>query len=77
MNEALMWRKLLRDLVRRMSSAEKRQFYANIGVTRTTIQCWHSGTDSPKVANLERLLTVLSGEQRDQFLALLQNDPKV
>jgi hypothetical protein len=76
MNEVT-WRTYLGNQVRRMSSEEKRRFYLAVGVNRTSILRWRSGTDTPKAANLARLLTVFPGERKDQFLDLLQDDPKV
>jgi len=71
------WRTYLGDLVHRMTSEQKQQFIRDLGVTRTTIQRWRSGEDTPKAGNLERLLAVLSEAQKMQFLALLQGDPRV
>lgn len=71
------WRTYLGDLVHRMDAEEKQRFCQSIGVTRTTIQRWRSGEDTPRAGNLERLLAVFSEVQRMQFLALLQNDPRV
>lgn len=75
--ENVTWRTYLGDLVRRMDATQKQKFYEGVGVTRTTVGRWRSGDDSPKAANLQRLLTVLLGEQRDQFLDLLQDDPRM
>jgi transcriptional regulator with XRE-family HTH domain len=71
------WRTYIDDLVHRMNSEEKQRFFREVGVSRTTIQRWRSGEDSPRAANLERLLAALSNAQRMQFLALLQDDHRV
>jgi transcriptional regulator with XRE-family HTH domain len=71
------WRTYLDDLVHRMNSEEKQRFFRDVGVSRTTVQRWRSGEDSPRAGNLERLLAVLPNAQRMQFLVLLQDDPRV
>jgi transcriptional regulator with XRE-family HTH domain len=71
------WQTFLDDLCRRMKSEEKQTFSAAVGVSMTTINRWRRGEDWPKTRNLERLLTVLSAEQRQQLLFLMRRDPKV
>ncbi len=73
----LTWRTFLDDLCRRMKSEEKQTFASAVGVSMTTINRWRRGEDWPKTRNLERLLAVLSDDQRQQILLLMHRDPKV
>lgn len=68
------WYEWLDQYCRRMNAEEKQQFLTALAVSKTTLNRWRRGKDSPNAGNLERMLSILPEEQRAQFLLLLRRD---
>ncbi|GER86552.1 hypothetical protein KDW_07140 [Dictyobacter vulcani] len=58
-----------------MSSAEKQRLYTEVGVTRTTVQRWRNGENTPDPSHVHRLLNTLQHEEQKQLRTLMQDDP--
>jgi hypothetical protein len=71
------WRTFLDSLCRQMRADEKQALIANLGVRMTTLNRWRNGKDWPNAINLKRLLSFLSPVQRQQFLLLAKEDPRL
>jgi len=71
------WRTFLDHLCRQMRADQKREFARDVDVSQATINRWRRGEDWPKTHNLERLLTILPAEQREQMVLLMRKDQKV
>ena len=71
------WHEWLNDLCRRMNASDKKEFLTTVGISKTTLNRWRRGADSPRAVNLERILATLPDEQREQFLLLLRRDLKL
>jgi transcriptional regulator with XRE-family HTH domain len=74
-SEPMTWRTFLSLYFRRLSSEEKQAFLAELGVSKSTLNRWRRGDDTPKAANLERILLILPNQEEQQIAALLRNDP--
>lgn len=68
------WPEWLDDHCRNLTADEKKKFLADVGISKTTLNRWRRGADSPNAANLERMLSILSEGQREQVLLLLRRD---
>ena len=67
-----------RDLLRSLSSEEKRTITNALGIRSKTLERWINGhTDLPRLYTLRRLLPLLSTEQRAQFILLIQQDQHI
>lgn len=73
--EKAAWRRYLDDLFRRLSPAEKQRLYADVGVSRTTIQRWRNGENTADPSHIHRLLNALPEPESHQLRLLMQEDP--
>lgn len=76
-SEEVTWRTFLRELNRSMDAPQKSAFARDVDVSQATINRWRRGEDWPKPRNLERLLAILSDEQREHMIELMRKDQKV
>src|SRR5436305_410621 len=77
MREEITWRNYLDEIVRLKSSAEKKQLYEAVQVTRTAFVRWRSGENTPDAAHIALLLKALPDGERERLHALMCDDPKV
>ena len=77
MIQTMTWQTFLDDHFHRLRADEKQAFAAQVGVSIVTINRWRRRKDCPNAGNLERMLLAFSERQRQRFLVLLKNDPKM
>ena len=71
------WRLYLDEVIRRKSAAEKQRIYDAVNVTRTTVQRWRSGENTPDAAHIDLLLNALAPEESERLRSLMLEDPKM
>ena len=76
MNKEVTWRTYLDEIIRRKSSAEKKQLYEMVHVTRTAFQRWRNGENTPDTAHINLLLNALPDEERERLQLLMMDDPR-